>query len=75
MLGAVLIQRQHPHFQQEKVFRSNALHAAMGTNSMSPRTTFVIACGQAMLPAIVKAANQFCADYAQAPAASNSVLF
>ena len=44
------------------MFRSNALHAAVGTNSMSPRTTFVIACGQAMLPAIVKAANQFCAD-------------
>ena len=63
-----------PIFQEKKVFRSNAVHAAVGTNSMSPRTTFVIACGQATLPAIVNAANQFCADYAQAPAASNSVL-
>lgn len=63
-----------PIFQEEKVFRSNAAHTAVGANSMSSRTTFVIACGQATLPAIVGAANQFCADYALAPAANNQVL-
>ncbi|MBH8558847.1 T9SS type A sorting domain-containing protein [Hymenobacter negativus] len=63
-----------PIFQEEKVFRSNAAHVAVGTNSMNPRTTFVIACGQATLPAIVNSANQFCADYALAPAANNSVI-
>jgi hypothetical protein len=63
-----------PVFQEEKVFRSNAAHVAVTPNSMSPRTTFVIACGQATLPAIVSAANQFCADYTLAPATNNSVI-
>ncbi|GAB3868056.1 hypothetical protein GCM10028824_11890 [Hymenobacter segetis] len=63
-----------PIFQEERVFRSNAAHVAVGNNSMSARTTFVIACGQATLPAIVNAANQFCSDYALAPAANNTVI-
>lgn len=52
-------------FQEEKVFRSNAAHAAVGNNTLNPRTTFVIACGEATLPSIVSVANQFCADYTQ----------
>ena len=63
-----------PIFQEEKVFRSNALHAAVGTNSLNPRTTFVIACGEATLPAIVNSANQFCALYDTPPSASNAVI-
>lgn len=58
-------------FQEEKVFRGNA---TVSTNSMSPRTTFVIACGQATLPAIVSAANQFCSPYTTDPATSSTVI-
>ena len=61
-------------FQEEKVFRSNATHAPVGTNTLSARSTFVIACGEATLPAIVGSASQFCAAYAQAPAATNAVV-
>lgn len=49
--------------EEEKLFRSNQAHAAVGTNSMNARTTFVLACGQATIPAIVNVANQFSADY------------
>ena len=58
-------------FQEEKVFRRNA---TLTTNTLSARSTFVIACGEATLPAIVSAANQFCAPYALAPAANNTVI-
>ncbi|MDB5269308.1 MAG: hypothetical protein JWP58_2348 [Hymenobacter sp.] len=61
-------------FQEEKVFRSDASHVAVGANTLSPRSTFVIACGEATLPDIVSAANQFCSPYATPPAASNPVI-
>lgn len=61
-------------FQEEALFRSDAAHVAVGSNSMNPRTTFVYACGQATIPAITSKANQFCADYALTPAASNKVI-
>ena len=61
-------------FQEEAVFRSNAAHAAVGTNTLNKQTTFVIACGQATLPDIVNKANQFCADYATTPGAGNKVI-
>ena len=63
-----------PIFQEEGIFRSNAARQPVGTNTMNPRTTFVIACGQATLPAIVNAANQFCADYATTPGPTNKVI-
>ncbi|MBD2722441.1 T9SS type A sorting domain-containing protein [Hymenobacter armeniacus] len=61
-------------FQEEALFRSNQQHVAVGNNTMNPRSAFVIACGQATLPSIVSAANQFCADYALTPAATNKVI-
>ncbi|WP_201982063.1 T9SS type A sorting domain-containing protein [Hymenobacter rubidus] len=45
--------------EEERLFRSNATQQAVGTNSMNPRTTFVLASGEATLPVIRNAANQF----------------
>ena len=49
--------------EEEKVVRSNASQQPVGMNSMTPRSTFVFACGQATLPAIVSVANQFSSLY------------
>ena len=61
-------------FQEEGLFRSNAAHQAVGTNTLTGRGTFVIACGQATIPSIVDVANQFCANYALAPDPTNHVI-
>ncbi|WP_035562191.1 T9SS type A sorting domain-containing protein [Hymenobacter sp. IS2118] len=61
-------------FQEEKLFRSNVAHAPVGTNSLNPRTTFVVACGQATLPEIVSKANQFSAAYEE-PTLASVIVF
>jgi hypothetical protein len=45
--------------EEERLFRSDANQVATGSNNMSPRTTFVLASGEATLPVIRLAANQF----------------
>ena len=53
--------------EEEKLFRSNATQQAVGTNSLPSRTTFVLACGEATLPTIRNAANQFSVGHAPQP--------
>ena len=45
--------------EEERLFRSDANQVAVGVNTLNSRTTFVIASGQATLPVIRNAANQF----------------
>ncbi len=49
--------------EEERLFRSNAAHVATGPNTLSSLATFVLASGEATLPAIVSAANEFSAAY------------
>ncbi|GAB3298541.1 hypothetical protein GCM10027511_13790 [Hymenobacter humi] len=49
--------------EEEKLFRSNTTQQAVGANTLTARSTFVIASGQATLPDIVNKANQFSALY------------
>ncbi|MDB5235280.1 MAG: hypothetical protein JWR44_2273 [Hymenobacter sp.] len=50
--------------EEERLFRSNASQQAVGANSMNARTTFVLASGEATLPSIRNAANQFSLGHA-----------
>ncbi|WP_210521094.1 T9SS type A sorting domain-containing protein [Hymenobacter terricola] len=45
--------------EEERLLRSDATQTAVGANSMNRGTTFVIASGEATLPVIRAAANQF----------------
>jgi len=59
--------------EEERLFRSNATQQAVGVNSMAPQTTFVIASGEATLPVIRNAANQFSVGHA--PVTGPTVIF
>ena len=45
--------------EEERLFRSNATQQAVGVNVLNSRTTFVLINGEATLPVIRNAANQF----------------
>ena len=45
--------------EEERLLRSNATQQAVGANTLNPRAVFVLACGEATLPAIRNAASQF----------------
>ena len=45
--------------EEERLLRSNSTQQAVGTNSMNPRTTFVIVSNEATLPILRSVANQF----------------
>jgi len=53
--------------EEERLFRSNATQQPVGANTLTPRTAFVLACGEATLPVIRNAANQFCVGHAPQP--------
>lgn len=50
--------------EEERLFRSNASQTAVGTNTLNPRAAFVLASGEATLPVIRNAANQFSVGHA-----------
>ncbi|MBJ6110825.1 T9SS type A sorting domain-containing protein [Hymenobacter sp. BT523] len=50
--------------EEERLFRSDANQVAVGSNTMNPRSTFVVASGEATLPVIRTAANQFSVGHA-----------
>ncbi|GAB3737593.1 hypothetical protein GCM10027594_18290 [Hymenobacter agri] len=50
--------------EEEKLFRSNATQQAVGSNTLTRGTAFVLASGEATLPAIRNAANQFSLGHA-----------
>lgn len=50
--------------EEEKLLRSNASQQAVGVNSLNPSTTFVVVCGEATLPILRTAANQFSVGHA-----------
>jgi hypothetical protein len=50
--------------EEERLLRSNASQVAVGANTMAPRSTFVLASGEATLPVIRNAANQFSVGHA-----------
>ena len=50
--------------EEERLFRSNAMQQAVGTNTLTRSTAFVLACGEATLPVIRNAANQFSIGHA-----------
>lgn len=58
--------------EEERLLRSNATQQPVGANSMNPRTTFVMASGEATLPVIRNAANQFSVGHT--PASGPTVL-
>ena len=53
--------------EEEKLFRSNATQQPVGTNTLPRASTFVIASGEATLPVIRNAANQFSLGHAPQP--------
>jgi len=59
--------------EEEKLFRSNSSQVAVGANSMTPHSAFVLASGEATLPVIRNAANQFSVGHA--PVSGPTVLF
>ncbi|MCI1186169.1 lamin tail domain-containing protein [Hymenobacter sp. DH14] len=59
--------------EEERLFRSNATQQPVGTNTLPSRTTFVLASGEATLPVIRNAANQFSTGHAPQPI-GNTVL-
>ncbi len=58
--------------EEERLFRSNASQVAVGANTLAADRTFVIASGEATLPSIRNAANQFSVGHA--PVAGPTVL-
>ena len=50
--------------EEERLMRSNASQVAVAPQSISPRSTFVLASGEATLPVIRNAANQFSVGHA-----------
>ena len=58
--------------EEERLFRSNATQQAVGVNVLNSRTTFVLASGEATLPVIRNAANQFSVGHA--PVSGPTVL-
>jgi hypothetical protein len=58
--------------EEERLFRSNASQQAVGTNTLNARSTFVFASGEATLPVIRNAANQFSVGHA--PTAGPTVI-
>jgi Secretion system C-terminal sorting domain/Lamin Tail Domain len=59
--------------EEEKLFRSDANQAAVGTNILNSRSTFVLASGEATLTSIRSVANQFSVGHA--PTTGPTVLF
>ena len=58
--------------EEERLLRSNATQQAVGVNVLNSRTTFVLASGEATLPVIRNAANQF--SMGHAPVSGPTVL-
>ncbi len=52
--------------EEERLLRSNATQQPVGNNTLTPRTTFVLGSGEATLPVIRNAANQFSVGHAPA---------
>ncbi|MBF9140713.1 T9SS type A sorting domain-containing protein [Hymenobacter properus] len=50
--------------EEERLFRSDANQVSTGANTMVPRSTFVLASGEATLPVIRTRANQFSVGHA-----------
>ena len=50
--------------EEERLFRSNSTQQAVGTNTLPRDNAFVLACGEATLPVIRNAANQFSLGHA-----------
>lgn len=59
--------------EEERLLRSNASQQPVGSNTLNPRTTFVLASGEATLPVIRNAANQFSVGHA--PVTGPTVIF
>ena len=59
--------------EEERLFRSNATQQAVLPNTLNARTTFVVASGEATLPVIRNAANQFSVGHA--PVSGPTVIF
>ncbi|GAB3844496.1 hypothetical protein GCM10028822_01840 [Hymenobacter terrigena] len=58
--------------EEERLVRSNASQVAVGAQSIPPRSTFVLASGEATLPVIRNAANQFSVGHT--PASGPTVI-
>jgi Secretion system C-terminal sorting domain/Lamin Tail Domain len=50
--------------EEERLLRSNATQQPVGANTITPHSTFVLASGEATLPVIRSAANQFSVGHA-----------
>ena len=59
--------------EEERLLRSNATQQPVGVNTLASRSAFVLACGEATLPVIRNAANQFSVGHAPQPV-GNTVL-
>ena len=65
----------NPNFtEEERLLRSNATQQPVGVNSITPHTAFVLASGEATLPAIRLKADQFSVGHAPQPV-GGTVIF